>query len=122
MGASSELTMLASLAALAVTAAMFAAFVAWLVRLPPDALIAAASRAESPTPSSIPRRIARTALGIALVMLGVLLALPGVPGPGLVLVLLGFVIADLPGKRRAELHLLRRPRLVAPINRLRLRL
>ena len=57
--------------------------------------------------------------GILLVALGVLLSLPGVPGQGLLTILLGIMIMDFPGKDRLEQKLLSRPSIVNAINRLR---
>jgi hypothetical protein len=60
-------------------------------------------------------------LGALLVGLGVVLAMPGVPGPGLLTILIGVMLLDFPGKRRFELWLLRRPRIHQAIDRLRAR-
>jgi hypothetical protein len=57
--------------------------------------------------------------GILLVALGVLLSLPGVPGQGLLTILLGIMLVDFPGKDRLEQKLLSRPSIVNAINRLR---
>ena len=57
--------------------------------------------------------------GILLVALGVVLSLPGVPGQGLLTILLGIMIMDFPGKDRLEQKLLSRPSIVSAINRLR---
>lgn len=57
--------------------------------------------------------------GILLVALGVVLSLPGVPGQGLLTILLGIMIMDFPGKDRLEQKLLSRPSIVNAINSLR---
>jgi hypothetical protein len=57
--------------------------------------------------------------GILLVALGVVLSLPGVPGQGLLTILLGIMLLDFPGKDRLEQKLLSRPSIVNTINRLR---
>jgi hypothetical protein len=54
-------------------------------------------------------------------VVGSILALPGVPGQGMLTVLIGFVLIDLPGKRRLERKLVGRPRILRAINRLRKR-
>jgi hypothetical protein len=59
--------------------------------------------------------------GILLVALGIVLSLPGVPGQGLLTILLGIMIMDFPGKDRLEQKLLSRPSIVNAINRLRAR-
>jgi hypothetical protein len=63
--------------------------------------------------------IGKNILGVLLVALGVVLSLPGVPGQGLLTVLLGIMLLDFPGKRRLEQKLLSRPEIVRTINRLR---
>lgn len=65
--------------------------------------------------------LAKNALGVLLVLLGVLTSLPGVPGQGILTVLLGIMLLDFPGRRRFELLLLRRPKVHNAINRLRRR-
>jgi hypothetical protein len=51
--------------------------------------------------------VLKNALGIVLLPLGVLMALPLVPGPGLVFILVGLSLLDFPGKRSLERRLLR---------------
>jgi hypothetical protein len=57
--------------------------------------------------------------GILLVAIGIVLSLPGVPGQGLLTVLLGIMLLDFPGKHRLEQKLLSRPSIVNAINSLR---
>ena len=59
--------------------------------------------------------------GLLLVAVGVVLSLPGVPGQGLLTVLLGIMLLDFPGKHRMEQKLLSRPSIVNAINKLRAR-
>jgi len=63
--------------------------------------------------------IGKNLLGIVLVALGVVLSLPGVPGQGLLTILLGVMLLDFPGRHRLEQKLLSKPRIVNTINRLR---
>ena len=65
--------------------------------------------------------IGKNILGVLLVALGIVLSLPGVPGQGLLTVLLGIMLLDFPGKHRLERKLLSRPSIVHAINRLRAR-
>lgn len=65
--------------------------------------------------------IGRNAAGVSLVLIGILLSLPGVPGQGLLTVLVGLLLLDIPGKRRLELALVRRPAVLGTINQLRRR-
>ena len=57
--------------------------------------------------------------GILLVALGIVLSLPGVPGQGLLTVLLGIMLLDFPGRERLEQKLLSKPSIVNSINKLR---
>ena len=57
--------------------------------------------------------------GVLLVALGIVLSLPGVPGQGLLTVLLGIMLLDFPGRHRLEQKLLSKPSIVNSINRLR---
>jgi hypothetical protein len=63
--------------------------------------------------------IGKNILGVLLVALGVVLSLPGVPGQGLLTILLGIMLLDFPGKHRLEQKLLSRPSIVNAINALR---
>jgi hypothetical protein len=47
------------------------------------------------------------------------LSLPGVPGQGILTILLGIMLLDFPGKRRFEYWLVSRPKIFAAINKLR---
>jgi hypothetical protein len=66
-------------------------------------------------------RTGKNLLGALLIALGALLSLPGVPGPGVLTIVVGLVLLDLPGKRRLERRLVGRPRILRAINRLRKR-
>lgn len=63
--------------------------------------------------------VGKNLLGIVLVALGVVLSLPGVPGQGLLTILLGIMLMDFPGKHHLEQKLLSKPSIVNTINRLR---
>src|SRR5262245_45448644 len=63
--------------------------------------------------------IARNLLGYVLIVLGILLSLPGVPGQGLLTVLIGVMLIDFPGKLRAERWLLTRRGVCTGVNALR---
>jgi hypothetical protein len=65
--------------------------------------------------------IGKNALGIVLVLLGILMSIPGVPGQGILTILLGIMLVDFPGKRQLEYKLVSRPKVRETINRLRLR-
>ncbi|MBC7899067.1 MAG: hypothetical protein H7070_03355 [Saprospiraceae bacterium] len=63
--------------------------------------------------------ILKNILGVALVILGLLLSLPGVPGQGLLTILLGLIMIDIPGKRPIEAKIIKRPTILAAANKLR---
>ena len=63
--------------------------------------------------------IGKNLLGVVLVALGIVLSLPGVPGQGLLTILLGVMLLDFPGRHRLEQKLLSKPSIVNTINRLR---
>ena len=66
-------------------------------------------------------RIGKNVLGGVLVILGIILSLPGVPGQGLLTILIGLMFLDIPGKRRLEQRLVRQPRVLNVVNGLRRR-
>lgn len=57
--------------------------------------------------------------GLLVIGVGVVLSLPGVPGQGLLMILIGVMLLDFPGKRRLEHALIGRPRVLRGINWLR---
>jgi hypothetical protein len=63
--------------------------------------------------------VLKNALGVVLVALGVVLSLPGVPGQGLLTILLGIMLLDFPGRRKLETKLLSKPAILNTINKLR---
>ncbi len=65
--------------------------------------------------------IGKNVLGVLLIVLGILLSIPGVPGQGLLTILLGLMLVDFPGRRRLEQKLLSRPEVSGSINKLRAR-
>jgi len=65
--------------------------------------------------------IVKNLLGALLVALGFVLSLPGIPGQGLLTILIGVMLVDFPGKRRFERRLISHPSLLAAINALRAR-
>lgn len=67
------------------------------------------------------RRVARNVAGVVLIAVGAVLSVPGIPGQGLLTMLVGVVLVDFPGRRRVERALLQRPGVLASLNRLRVR-
>ena len=63
----------------------------------------------------------KNVLGVFLVLLGILLSLPGIPGQGILTILLGLIMLDIPGKRPLEARIIQRPTVHGAINRFRAR-
>jgi hypothetical protein len=89
-----------------------AAFI--LVQAPPDAF-----EEKRRPPGPMWKRILKNAVGAALVALGIVLSVPGVPGQGLLTILVGLMLVDGPGKRPLERWILRKGAVLRAINRLR---
>jgi hypothetical protein len=95
-----------------------------LCRLPADYLTREA-RAAMPDDGAqvkrVLRSIGRNVLGALLVLLGIALSLPGVPGQGVLTILLGVMVMDVPGKEKVERKIMLRPSVFRSINKLRAR-
>ena len=65
--------------------------------------------------------IGKNLAGVLLVILGILLSLPGVPGQGVLTILLGIMLLDFPGRRSLERRIVGRPKVFNAINKLRRR-
>ena len=63
--------------------------------------------------------IAKNIAGVFLVLLGIILSLPGVPGQGILTILLGLIFLDIPGKRPLEARIIKRAAVLSAINKLR---
>lgn len=66
-------------------------------------------------------KIGKNLLGVLLMIAGVVLLFPGIPGPGVVILMLGLVITDIPGKRKLMKAIARRPSVMKSMNRVRRR-
>lgn len=65
--------------------------------------------------------ILKNIFGVFLILLGIILSLPGVPGQGILTILLGLIMLDIPGKRPLEARIIKRPAVLSAINNLRAR-
>jgi hypothetical protein len=63
--------------------------------------------------------VIKNLLGIAVLPFGILMAVPLVPGPGLVFILIGLSLLDFPGKRSLERRLLAVPTVLRFLNEVR---
>jgi len=77
--------------------------------------------ADKPPVVRILALVGKNILGWLLIVVGIILSVPGVPGQGLLTVLLGVMLVDFPGKHRLEQKLLHRPAIKNAITRLRAR-
>jgi hypothetical protein len=109
---------------LAIAASFF--LVPWaIVRIPPDYFVH-----KRPTEISFARLhpwlrrvaiVAKNTLGVLLIFAGFILALPLVPGPGIVVMLVGLAFVDIPGKRRLECWIASQRTVFSAMNKLRAR-
>ena len=84
----------------------------WLIRrLPSDYFV------HPPKPKSAARRVLRNVLGVLLIAAGVAMLI--LPGPGVVAIVLGLTVVDLPIKQRALAALFKREKIQEGIQRLR---
>ena len=92
-----------------------------LVKLPKDHFRSDKSKRVTGSNATIRilKVIGKNVAGWFLIALGIVLSLPGIPGQGLLTVLLGVMLVDFPGKERLEQKLLSRPAIINTINRLR---
>lgn len=65
--------------------------------------------------------IGKNILGVVLILLGVILSLPGVPGQGVLTILIGMMLVDFQGKRRLEQRIMRIPSVLRGANTIRAR-
>jgi hypothetical protein len=65
--------------------------------------------------------IGKNLLGVLHLVLGVLMSLPGVPGQGILTILIGIILLDIPGTRKLEIKIVSRPKVLGTINRIRAR-
>ena len=63
--------------------------------------------------------VGKNLLGVLLVVLGVLLSVPGIPGQGILTIAIGVVLLDIPGKHRLVRAVVRRKGVLRSINRFR---
>ncbi|MBK7393750.1 MAG: hypothetical protein IPI64_10700 [Chloracidobacterium sp.] len=100
----------------------FGALALVMVKIPPRYFAADHNRDFMPDSPFLVRWgavIAKNIAGVLLIILGIILSLPGVPGQGVLTILLGLIFLDVPGKRPLEARIIKRPSVLAAINKLR---
>jgi hypothetical protein len=93
-----------------------------LVHLPEDFLVnpeAAPPRTEVPRWKRTAAKVGKNIVGVGLIGAGLSMAIPGVPGPGVLTVVIGAALLDIPGQRRLQQRILGVPRVFGLVNRLR---
>jgi hypothetical protein len=58
-------------------------------------------------------------LGIAVIAVGLVLSLPGMPGQGFMMILIGVMLVDFPGKQRFQRWMVRKKRIARALNWIR---
>ena len=74
-----------------------------------------------PTAVRVLANFGKNLAGVVLVLLGLVMALPGVPGQGILTMIIGFTLIDFPGKVGFERRLVSRPVVLRPLNAMRVR-
>jgi hypothetical protein len=95
--------------------------VALAVWLPADTFVRERSAPPRHAVVRLVARVCKNLVGWVVLLLGIVMALPLVPGPGLVFILIGVSLADFPKKRRLEERLLGYPPVLQAVNRMRQR-
>lgn len=85
----------------------------YLAKLPRDYLV----KDEQHDDAGVAWRVARNALGVVLVVLGVLMLI--LPGQGILTLLVGVLLVDFPGKHKLVQRLLGKPKVLGVVNKLR---
>jgi hypothetical protein len=65
--------------------------------------------------------IVKNLFGVILILIGIVLSLPGVPGQGILTILIGIMLVDFPGKRTLERWIVSWPIVLRGLNHLRAR-
>lgn len=107
--------------ALALTVVTTTVALATIVMLPANHFMPCATQTTAHPIVRLTVKVAKNLLGCTVILLGLFMALPLVPGPGLVFLLVGLSLVDFPGKRKIEVKLLQRPAVNNFINSLRRR-
>jgi len=87
-----------------------------LVRIPADYF---KSESRQQNKDGLWKKVLKNVVGVVLVAVGIVLSIPGVPGQGLLLVLAGLMITDIPGKYKLERKIVSRKPIRKAADRLR---
>jgi hypothetical protein len=109
---------------LGVPVASFLAGLAVVIGLPADYFVRTPERRgfwQSHRALRLTLFVAKNLLGVMMLVVGAVMALPLVPGPGVLFILLGLGFIDFPGKQALVRRLLRQPRVLSSVNKMRSR-
>jgi hypothetical protein len=90
-------------------AASLAVVILFVVRIPADYLSTGRRPPTRPIVVRVAIAILKNVAGVALVLVGIVLSFPGIPGQGILTILVGLMLTDLSGVRKLERVLARRP-------------
>jgi hypothetical protein len=80
----------------------------FIVRIPTDYFSKERWRSARSTRARVAIAVLKNVGGVALILVGIVLSFPGIPGQGILTILVGLMLTDLPGVRRLERALARR--------------
>jgi hypothetical protein len=107
---------------LAVPVVSFVAGLVVTLALPPDYFVRGRpSDARPRSPARLALWVARNLIGGLMFLAGLVMAVPLVPGPGVLFMLIGVGLVDFPGKRTLELKLMRQRHVLRSVNGIRAR-
>jgi hypothetical protein len=109
-----------SIAILLSAALSYAAIIFVMIKLPADYFSPHYSSAFAKNQSFLVRWgmvIFKNFIGLLLILAGIAMILG--PGPGLLTILLGLIMMDIPGKRPLEANIIKRPAVLSAVNNLR---
>jgi H+/Cl- antiporter ClcA len=75
--------------------------------------------ASHPPPLRLLGHVAKNLAGVVMFLLGVIMALPGVPGQGILTMIIALTLIDFPGKHELERRLIGRPWVLRKLNAIR---
>jgi hypothetical protein len=119
-----QYVILATLLFVATLMLSFAIALTILVRLPYDYFCIPPAKSVQDAGHGIFFRVGivlKNLFGVVLILLGLVLSVPGLPGQGLLTIVAGVFLLDFPGKRSLLYKFVRRPLLLRSINRVRTR-
>jgi hypothetical protein len=78
-----------------------------VVRMPADYFVRG-RKPMGPAWKHVAAMLAKNLLGVVLILVGIVLSLPGVPGQGVLTILVGLMLTDIPGVRALERWIVKR--------------